>query len=241
MSKGKIIFVAVILFYTANPRSLYAGAEKSAFNDIFLFIWKSNQTSTGAGHTSIAIGSCTDSLYYFSHFRKKDGGGHYTVGNYNYIRNFDRKVIKTEHQNAALVIRIKTTPETDRKLIKIAARQIKKEWKVFSGNCVDGCIRILRNARVRTGKSALINTPNSLVKSLRNMNRKRFRDGSIAVVEGDIEEFIRKDKNNVTEVIRKKLITLFGLIKTDDNSLSVIIDTIDHFNDSLKFRNNPTH
>ena len=73
------------------------------------------------------------------------------------------------------------------------------------------------------------------------MNRKRFRDGSIAVVEGDIEEFIRKDKNNVTEVIRKKLITLFGLIKTDDNSLSVIIDTIDHFNDSLKFRNNPTH
>ena len=62
-----------------------------------------------------------------------------------------------------------------------------------------------------------------------------FKNGTIAVIEGNIEDFISKDKNNVAEVVRKKLVTLFGLIKPRDNSLSIIVDTLDSYTDSLKY------
>ena len=232
------LILSAVLFSVLIPHRLKA--VHSSFNDIFLFIWKSDQTQTGAGHASFAIGRSMDSLYYFTHYRKKDGGGRFVTGNYSFIRNYDRKIIKTENHNAALVIRIKTSPESDRKLIRVAKRQIKKDWRLFSGNCADGCIRILRNSRIRTGKSAIINTPNNLVKSLANMNKKLFQKDVITVLEGDINDFIKQDRNNVAEVIRRQVTTFFGLIKSRNNSLLVISDTLDDLYDSLMYNNQLT-
>ncbi len=73
--------------------------------EIYLFVYSSAQTHSGAGHISIAFGDDSSHLMYYTKYRNGDGGGfkvkdiHYTT-----VFNYDRDVIKHQKNNPMLVI-----------------------------------------------------------------------------------------------------------------------------------------
>ncbi len=76
--------------------------------EIYLFVYSSAQTQSGAGHISIAFGEDSSHLMYYTKYRRADGGG-FKVTDIQYTNafNYDRDVLKHQKQYPMLVLKLK--------------------------------------------------------------------------------------------------------------------------------------
>ena len=67
---------------------------------IYLFVFSSAQTSSGAGHISFAYGKDSSALTYYTKYRKQDGGAYKAKGlSYAQALNYDRAVLTNQKTN----------------------------------------------------------------------------------------------------------------------------------------------
>ena len=74
---------------------------------IYLFVFSSAQTSSGAGHISFAYGKDSSALTYYTKYRKQDGGGFKAKGlSYTQALNYDRVMFTHQKTNPELVLQL---------------------------------------------------------------------------------------------------------------------------------------
>ena len=176
--------------------------------EIYLFVYSSAQTHSGAGHISIAFGDDTSHLMYYTKYRRADGGGFkVTVIQYTNAFNYDRDVLKHQKQNPMLVLKLKAQKPSISKLENLSDYwNIKKGWSLFTNNCTDAIKKLLRVTKINSGYAFLISTPNELVEDLVYHSRAQFDEHSLQVVYGDLEKYLKEEPNAVPRVLfrRKK-------------------------------------
>ena len=108
------LFVFLLFFISLN-------AQAGDF-EIYLFVYSSAQTHSGAGHISIAFGDDTSHLMYYTKYRRADGGG-FKVTDIQYTTafNYDRDVLKHQKQHPMLVLKLKAQKPSLSKLEKLIA------------------------------------------------------------------------------------------------------------------------
>jgi len=172
--------------------------------DIYLFIYASKDTESGAGHVAMAIGQNPDNLTYYSHYRKQDGGGQKVnkVGLKAISSDYEKKNFK-HGQTAAptLVIRIKTSEDIDKKMMETSDENITSTWTLMSNNCADVAKDALNVAEVSEGVAFGVSTPNELVEDLFENNKELVGNKTISVIKGDLKEYLKNEPNSVNQVI----------------------------------------
>jgi len=172
--------------------------------DIYIFVYASKNTESGAGHVSFAVGQDTKNLTYYSHYRKKDGGGKIVSGlSLDELKgNYEKKNFEHGQTEApVLVLRIKTSPEIDAEMNKSGEENLKSTWTLMSNNCADCTKDAIDKTGLSEGVAFGISTPNELVEDLYENNKKAFKDGTITVVEGDLKKYLETEPNSVPSVI----------------------------------------
>ena len=171
--------------------------------EIYLFVYSSAQTHSGAGHISIAFGDDSSHLMYYTKYRNGDGGG-YKVKDIHYTTalNYDRDVLKHQKQKPMLVLKLKAQKPSLSKLEKLSDYwNIKKGWSLFTNNCTDAIKKLLRVTKINSGYAFLISTPNELVEDLVYHSRAQFDEHSFQVLYGDLEKYLREEPNAVPRVL----------------------------------------
>ena len=84
---------------------------------IYLFVFSSAQTQSGAGHISMAFGTDTSHLTYYTKYRKIDGGCFKEKDLSLYeAMNYDCKKLKHQAFNPVLVLRLRADSIEQNKL-----------------------------------------------------------------------------------------------------------------------------
>jgi len=100
---------------------------------LYLFVYTSEQTQSGAGHISMAFGKDTANLTYYTKYRAHDGGG-FKVKNISFSGafNYDFKILKHQNKTPSLVLKLQAKePDLD-KLEQLSDHwNIEKPWSLF--------------------------------------------------------------------------------------------------------------
>jgi len=172
--------------------------------DIYIFVYASKNTESGAGHTSFAVGQDTKNLTYYSHYRKSDGGGKIVSGlslselKGNYEKN---NFAHGQTEAPVLVLRIKTSPEIDAKMNKSGKENINSTWTLMTNNCADCTKDAIDKTGLSEGVAFGISTPNEMVEDLYENNKEAFKDGTITTVKGDLQDYLKNEPNSVSNVL----------------------------------------
>ena len=172
---------------------------------LYLFVYTSEQTQSGAGHISMAFGKDTANLTYYTKYRAHDGGG-FKVKNISFSGafNYDFKILKHQNKTPSLVLKLQAKePDLD-KLEQLSDHwNIEKPWSLFINNCTDAVKRSLRTSKVNPGLAFLISTPNELIEDLYAHHLTDFITDQIEVVYGNLDAYLYAEPNAVPQ-------TLFG-------------------------------
>lgn len=174
--------------------------------EIYLFVYSSAQTQSGAGHISIAFGDDTSHLMYYTKYRRADGGG-YKVTDIQYTTafNYDSDVLKHQKQKPMLVLKLIAQKPSLSKLEKLSDYwNIKKGWSLFTNNCTDAIKKLLRVTKINSGYAFLISTPNELIEDLFYHSRAQHEEHAFQVVYGDLEKYLREEPNAVPRVLFRR-------------------------------------
>jgi hypothetical protein len=172
---------------------------------IYLFVFTSAQTSSGAGHISFAFGKDSSALTYYTKYRKQDGGGFKAKGlSYTQALNYDRAVLTHQKANPTLVLRLTTPIDSAAQIEQISDQYLlEKPWSLFINNCTDAVKKVLRETKINPGLAFLISTPNELIEDLYHYTKTKFTKNEYAVLEGDLNQYLEQEPNAVPQ-------TLFG-------------------------------
>ena len=173
--------------------------------EIYLFIYDSDQTESGAGHVSIAFGKDSSNLIYYTKYRKHDGGGKKEQHiSYRKAFLYDKDILKLQKLTPSLVLKLKGQLRNSADLEKLCDHwNIHKPWSLFINNCTDAVKRVLRATKINPGLAFLISTPNELVEDLIYHNSHRFKTNEFQVLHGDLCFYLKNERNAVPQ-------TLFG-------------------------------
>lgn len=173
--------------------------------EIYLFVYDSDQTESGAGHVAMAFGTDSCNLIYYTKYRQQDGGGRKVKYiNFNSAFLFDNEVLKLQKLTPSLVFKLKAEPRNSIDLEKLCDFwNIHEPWSLFVNNCTDAVKRVLRVTKINPGLAFLISTPNELVEDLIYHNANRFKNNEFQVLRGDICFYLKNERNAVPQ-------TLFG-------------------------------
>lgn len=172
---------------------------------IYLFVFSSAQTSSGAGHISFAYGKDSSALTYYTKYRKQDGGAYKAKGlSYTQALNYDRAVLTNQKTNPELVLQL-TSASCDIDQLEEVSDQynLNKPWTLFANNCTDAVKKVLRETKINPGLAFLISTPNELIEDLYHYTKTKFTTNEYAVLEGDLNQYLEQEPNAVPQ-------TLFG-------------------------------
>lgn len=173
--------------------------------DIYLFIYSSGQTQSGAGHISMAFGLDSNHLVYYTKYRKVDGGGYKADSlSYSQAYAYDSQTIKHQKEGPCLVFKLRAENPDLYKLEKLSDHWIiKRGWSLFVNNCTDAVKKVLRITKINPGIAFLISTPNELVEDLFYHSKAQFDKHHFTVVHGDLMNYLVNEPNAVPQ-------TLFG-------------------------------
>ena len=173
--------------------------------DIIIFIFASENTESGAGHSSFAVGQDDKSLRYYSNYLKSDGGG-------QLVEKVDLADLKSTYEKdnfthgqskpPVLVLRIKTGASTDANMIEVADVKITERWWLFKNNCADITKSVLDKSNYSEGIAFPNSTPNELVEDLYENNKKAFESGEITVIQGNLKEYLKNEPNGNGAVLK---------------------------------------
>jgi hypothetical protein len=187
----------------------FAIAQKTDSLLLYLFIYESDHTLSGAGHIAMAFGKDSSDLTYYTKYRRHDGGGR-KASHISFYQGFffDRDSLKLQEHVPSLVLELHCNVQHIQHLERLSDHwNLKQPWTLFVNNCTDAVKRVLRSTRINPGLAFLISTPNELVEDLVYHNVKRFRNKEIGVLEGDLCFYLKNERNAVPQVLfgkRKK-------------------------------------
>jgi hypothetical protein len=192
--------VLVVFLVTIN---FFARAQANQDYSIFLFVYESDQTESGAGHIAIAFGEDTTNLIYYTKYRQQDGGGR-KVQNLSYSEAlmYDNDSLAHQKLPPSLVLRLKAQHPNLEELEKLSDHwNLKKPWSLFVNNCTDAVKRMLRATKINPGLAFLISTPNELVEDLIYHNASRFKQNEFIVLHGDLCFYLKNERNAVPQAL----------------------------------------
>jgi hypothetical protein len=192
----------IFIVFTLTGKQLQA--TTSGF-ELYLFVYSSAQTTSGAGHVSFAFGPDSSSLTYYTKYRKADGGC-FKLKNISYHQAFSYDKLELKHQSQvpALVLKLKAQDPDLNKLEQLSDYwNLEKPWTLFVNNCTDALKRTLRKSHINPGLAFLISTPNELIEDLYDHHLINFKNQEFEVVHGDLKAYLKSEPNAVPQ-------TLFG-------------------------------
>lgn len=192
----------IFIVFTLMGKQLQAAT--SGF-ELYLFVYSSAQTTSGAGHISFAFGTDSSSLTYYTKYRKADGGC-FKLKNVSFHQAFcyDKLELKHQSQVPALVLKLKAQDPDLNKLEQLSDYwNLEKPWTLFVNNCTDALKRTLRKSHINPGLAFLISTPNELIEDLYAHHLINFKNQDFEVVHGDLQTYLKSEPNAVPQ-------TLFG-------------------------------
>ncbi|MFM6945574.1 MAG: hypothetical protein ACKOWW_00380 [Flavobacteriales bacterium] len=203
------LFIAICQFSMASSDASYS---------LYLFVYTSEQTQSGAGHISMAFGTDTSNLTYYTKYRAQDGGG-FKVKDISYSSafNYDFNVLKHQDKTPSLVLKLKVLEPDLYKLEQLSDHwNIDKPWSLFINNCTDAVKRTLRATKTNPGLAFLISTPNELIEDLYAHHLADFNSDQIEVVYGNLDAYLYDEPNAVPQ-------TLFGKRKIQNRNKEAIV------------------
>jgi hypothetical protein len=193
--------VFFFFFFISFSQLIYGQFEEGY--SLYLFVYESDQTETGAGHIAIAFGEDTSHLIYYTKYRQQDGGGR-KVRNLSYFEAlvYDRDSLAHQKFPPSLVLKLKATQPDLEELEKLSDHwNLKKPWSLFVNNCTDAVKRLLRATKINPGLAFLISTPNELVEDLIYHNASRFKQNEFVVLHGDLCFYLKNERNAVPQAL----------------------------------------
>lgn len=170
---------------------------------VYVLIWGSTQTFSGAGHVSVAFQN-DSSVEYFTHYPEADGGGkHLIKRSIAEVVNVDQYELYLQNEKPSLVLSFLVSEKEYYKMLSVARMKIKKKWSLFLINCADFTKQIFRKSKFDLGLAFGISTPVELVKDLHDHNKDGFESGRISASVGDLDSFLNAQPRAVPNVIRK--------------------------------------
>jgi len=170
---------------------------------LYLFVYESDQTESGAGHIAIAFGEDTTNLIYYTKYRQQDGGGR-KVKNLSFHQAllYDRDSLTHQKLPPSLVLQLKAVDPDLEELEKLSDHwNLKEPWSLFVNNCTDAVKRVLRATKINPGLAFLISTPNELVEDLIYHNAPRFQQNEFVVLHGDLCFYLKNERNAVPQAL----------------------------------------
>jgi hypothetical protein len=195
-------FYWILFLFTLLSKQLHAA--NSGF-ELYLFVYSSAQTTSGAGHISFAFGPDSSQLTYYTKYRKADGGC-FKLKDISYQKAFayDHLELKHQSQEPSLVLKLKAQEPELAKLEQLSDYwNLEKPWTLFVNNCTDALKRTLRTSQINPGLAFLISTPNELIEDLYAHHLINFKNQDFKVVYGDLQAYLKSEPNAVPQ-------TLFG-------------------------------
>ena len=185
--------VFIILFLSAQ---LYASNEK-----VYLLVWGSTQTYTGAGHMAVAFYDSNE-IHYLSHYPRSVGSIDTVIHNFEHLLSID-SLLGIQAYNAQLIIEFSVSSEAFKKMKKAAKRNVKKSWSLFNLNCTDLVKKSFRASAFDSGYAFLISTPYELINDLRDHNIEAFHTGKVKTIKGGIHPYLMKQPRAVPYVLKR--------------------------------------
>lgn len=198
----KLRFSFLVLLCAVMKSSVYANANSYL---IYLFVFSSAQTQSGAGHISLAFGKDSAQLTYYTKYRKIDGGA-YKIQNISLSQalNYDRLILKHQQSNPELILQLSSEASSLAEIEQVSDKyNLDIPWTLFANNCTDAVKKVLRETKINPGLAFLISTPNELVEDLYHYTKPRFENREFSVVKGDLNAYLAREPNAVPQ-------TLFG-------------------------------
>ena len=195
-------FYLIFIIFTLTGKQLQAA---TAGFELYLFVYSSAQTTSGAGHISFAFGPDSSSLTYYTKYRKADGGC-FKLEHISFQKAFSYDKLELKHQSQvpALVLKLKAQDPDLNKLEQLSDYwNLEKPWTLFVNNCTDALKRTLRKSHINPGLAFLISTPNELIEDLYDHHLINFKNQDFEVVHGDLQAYLKSEPNAVPQ-------TLFG-------------------------------
>jgi len=194
-----------ILLFSWLGQQVYAANQGF---ELYLFVYSSAQTTSGAGHISFAFGPDSSTLTYYTKYRKSDGGC-FKLKNISYHKAFtyDKLELKHQKQLPSLVLKLKAQEPELAKLEQLSDYwNLEKPWTLFVNNCTDALKRTLRKSHINPGLAFLISTPNELIEDLYDHHLIAFKNEDFEIVHGNLQAYLKSEPNAVPQ-------TLFGKSK----------------------------
>lgn len=207
-----LLFLLISIRYYSN---VYAAEQAYS---LYLFVYNSEQTQSGAGHISMAFGTDSLHLTYYTKYRKVDGGGFKAVNiSFQNAFEYDKVVLKHQAQTPSLVLKLSTADPTLEKMEALSDHwNLEKPWSLFVNNCTDAVKKSLRVSKVNPGLAFMISTPNELIEDLYAHHLKDFKNNAIQVVYGNLDAYLYDEPNAVSQ-------TLFGKRKKQHRQKEAIL------------------
>ncbi|MEN9699663.1 MAG: hypothetical protein RLZZ301_861 [Bacteroidota bacterium] len=186
--------------------------------ELYLFVYSSGQTTSGAGHISFAFGQDSTRLTYYTKYRKVDGGG-FKLKDITYQQAFtyDKLTLGHQSQVPCMVLKLKAKEPDLAQLEQLSDHwNLEKPWTLFVNNCTDALKHTLRSANINPGLAFLISTPNELIEDLYAHHLVEFKNQAFEVLYGDLESYLQKEPNAVPQ-------TLFGKKKQEHQHREAIV------------------
>ena len=171
--------------------------------DVYILVWGSSLTKTGAGHCSIAFKDSVG-FHYFSHYPNSIVGTIDTfLLNFNSLQSFDKEVLGIQRSNPNLILKFEVSNKEFINMKLFAKRSVKRSWTLFVFNCADFVKGIFRKSDYDTGLAFGISTPVELVKDIKDHNVNHFLKGNITTVKGFVYPFLLNEPRAVPFTLRK--------------------------------------
>ena len=171
-------------------------------NTVYVLVWGSTQTESGAGHTSIAF-SDTTGIHYYSSYTRRDGGIIDTLlCEANEVFGLD-STIGIQASSPRLILSFEVNEEEYQEMRSTASKKATKRWKLFSLNCTDFIKYAFKKTNYDGGYAFLISTPYEFIHDLRDHNIAAFKKGQIYTVKGVVSVYLRNEPRAIPFVIKK--------------------------------------
>lgn len=171
--------------------------------EVYLLIWRNEQTETGAGHCALAF-KRANGYQYFTHYPKSGGGSYVAqLSSYQEVLQYDSAQLHIQQQSPNLVLSFQEDSITYHKMLKKANQLANKNWTLFNLNCADFAKKVFRRGKYDTGLAFLISTPLELVKDIRDHNIHHFKAGRITSRKGIVYHFLKRQPLTIPFVLKK--------------------------------------
>lgn len=168
---------------------------------VYVLTWGSTQTSTGAGHSSIAFKD-SNRIYYFSHYPKDVGSVDTIFNSMNLLLSLD-SLRGIQRERAQLVLEFNVSDKEFKKMMRVAKKNSIKKWTLFNLNCSDFVKRSFRKSKFDLGYAFLISTPYELISDLRDHNIEAFHNGKVRTTKGVIHSYLTEQPKAIPYTLKR--------------------------------------